>query len=74
MSEELSLPFIGKIPIDPELMKCEETGKSFWEAFPQSHSLDALSHFVNNTLLSSSSSSSPPTSQQQSQSTTAMQT
>jgi hypothetical protein len=46
MSEQLGLFFVGKIPIDPDLMKCEETGQNFIQQHPNSQTLHALFEFV----------------------------
>jgi len=46
LSEEMSVPFLGKIPIDPALTSCCEQGKNFLELFPESSSLDAVQKYV----------------------------
>eukprot|EP01117_Protostelium_nocturnum_P018373 TRINITY_DN7672_c0_g1_i2.p1 TRINITY_DN7672_c0_g1~~TRINITY_DN7672_c0_g1_i2.p1 ORF type:complete len:182 (+),score=35.41 TRINITY_DN7672_c0_g1_i2:189-734(+) len=49
LSEELNIPFLGKIPIDPSLTQVEETGESggkFLSKFPNSQTLKAIQLFV----------------------------
>eukprot|EP01121_Diplochlamys_sp_Union-15-3_P015440 TRINITY_DN5100_c0_g1_i1.p1 TRINITY_DN5100_c0_g1~~TRINITY_DN5100_c0_g1_i1.p1 ORF type:complete len:178 (-),score=26.39 TRINITY_DN5100_c0_g1_i1:24-557(-) len=41
------VPFLGRIPIDPNVMFCGENGKNFFESFKNSETLEALHHFVN---------------------------
>ncbi|KAB7505660.1 Cytosolic Fe-S cluster assembly factor NUBP2 [Armadillidium nasatum] len=36
LAEKYSVPFLGKVPIDPSLTKCLETGESYLERFSQS--------------------------------------
>ncbi|XP_039248257.2 cytosolic Fe-S cluster assembly factor NUBP2-like [Styela clava] len=44
--EELSIredvPFLGRVPLDPQLTLCLENGQSFLEAFPKSSTIDAI--------------------------------
>ena len=48
--EELAIqekvPFLGRVPLDSELTRCLENGKSFVEAFPNSPTLDAIKGIV----------------------------
>lgn len=44
------MPFLGRIPIDPRLSACVEEGRSFFERFPDSPSLAAISDFVRRTI------------------------
>jgi len=46
MAKELGISFIGRIPIDPLLTTCSETGTTFVTLYPNSNSLDALKKFV----------------------------
>jgi len=48
LAKELGLDFIGRIPIDPLLMSCEETGSNFLERFPNSTTLTELRSFICN--------------------------
>lgn len=43
---EENIPFLGRIPLDPELIKCTEDGRSFVEAFPNSSTLNAVNDIV----------------------------
>lgn len=56
LAENLNIPFIGKIPLDPRLTECCENGQSFEQKFPESTSLQALTNFVNHLVASHSSS------------------
>eukprot|EP01102_Stenamoeba_stenopodia_P015608 TRINITY_DN5344_c0_g1_i1.p1 TRINITY_DN5344_c0_g1~~TRINITY_DN5344_c0_g1_i1.p1 ORF type:complete len:277 (+),score=52.30 TRINITY_DN5344_c0_g1_i1:30-833(+) len=51
MAKQLGIPFIGKIPIDPQLMLCGEQGKSFFKENQNSSSLKALTELAS-TLIS----------------------
>jgi len=46
MAKDMEVPFLGRIPLDPELASCGETGQNFQDKFPQSPSLQALQNFV----------------------------
>jgi len=46
LAEEQKLPFLGKIPLDPSLTSCCESGQSFLAAFPNSSSLLAVEEIV----------------------------
>jgi len=46
LAEQSKVPFIGKIPIDPNLSQCCERGISFLDTFPDSPSLNTLKSFV----------------------------
>jgi hypothetical protein len=36
MAERFQVPYLGKLPMDPNMMKACEEGKSFLEAYPSS--------------------------------------
>jgi len=46
LAEEQNIPFLGKIPIDPQLTSSCENGVSFVEKFPDSPSLKAVQQLV----------------------------
>eukprot|EP01118_Nematostelium_gracile_P005593 TRINITY_DN1776_c0_g1_i1.p1 TRINITY_DN1776_c0_g1~~TRINITY_DN1776_c0_g1_i1.p1 ORF type:complete len:258 (-),score=68.13 TRINITY_DN1776_c0_g1_i1:154-927(-) len=50
LAEELQLPFLGKIPIDPTLTAACESGTTFLEKFPDSTSLSAVQNLVKDLL------------------------
>tara|TARA_R110002050_G_scaffold294962_1_gene453297 strand:- start:130 stop:621 length:492 start_codon:yes stop_codon:yes gene_type:complete len=41
-----SIPFLGRIPIDPTLGQCGESGNAFMTHFPTSATLKAITEFV----------------------------
>ena len=60
MAEEMGVPFIGSLPLDPGLLKACESGKSFWEAAPKSsETLTALTK-ITDALMTSISKGAPP--------------
>ena len=44
---ELSVPFLGKIPMDPEIVILGDAGKSFLDRFPDSEGSQAMMEIVN---------------------------
>lgn len=46
LAEEENVPFLGRIPLDPQLTACLEKGKSFVKNFPNSLTLNAVTHIV----------------------------
>lgn len=46
MAKELDIEFIGRIPLDPQIMSACEQGKSFAEAHSESTALKVLEDFV----------------------------
>jgi hypothetical protein len=42
----VQVPFIGRVPLDPNLTTCGEAGASFFERFPSSPSLQILEGFI----------------------------
>lgn len=35
MAEDMQVPFLGQIPLDPRLAQCCDEGKNFFELFPE---------------------------------------
>lgn len=46
LAEEEKVPFLGRIPLDPQLTTCLERGESFVKNFPDSLTLNAVTHIV----------------------------
>lgn len=46
MCEEMQVPFLGRLPLDPRLAKCCDEGKNFIEEFPSSPAVVALTGVV----------------------------
>lgn len=46
MSEEMKVPFLGKLPLDPRLGKCCDEGTSFFEEFPDSPAVAAYQQIL----------------------------
>ena len=42
LAKDFSVPFLGKIPIDPRLSLCEDDGKHFTAAFPETQTAVAI--------------------------------
>jgi hypothetical protein len=40
------VPFIGRVPLDPNLTTCGEAGVSFFDKYPLSPSLQVLQSFI----------------------------
>jgi ATP-binding protein involved in chromosome partitioning len=36
LSQEMNVPFLGRIPIDPRIVGCGDTGSCLMETFPES--------------------------------------
>jgi Mrp family chromosome partitioning ATPase len=55
LSTQYNIAFLGSIPIDPQLANCEDEGKNFLQAYPQSVSAKSLQDVTNhlNKLLNS---------------------
>jgi len=60
LARELNLNFLGRIPIDPELMKASEQGKNYVEMFPNSTSVQAIKTFANKLVSSQNDSNLNP--------------
>ncbi|XP_071797886.1 cytosolic Fe-S cluster assembly factor NUBP2-like [Asterias amurensis] len=50
LAKQFSIPFLGCIPLDPQLTKCAEEGRSFIDAFPSSSSAGAIQDVVKTLL------------------------
>lgn len=46
LAEELNIPFIGRIPLDPSVSEACDKGSSFIDTFAESKALDALHQFA----------------------------
>ena len=46
LAEELNIPFIGRIPLDPSVSEACDKGTSFIDTFAESKALDALHQFA----------------------------
>lgn len=46
MAKDMGVPFIGRVPLDPNLTTCGEAGVSFFDKFPSSPSLQVLQSFI----------------------------
>lgn len=46
MCEEMQVPFLGSVPLDPRIAKCCDEGKSFLEEFPDSPATLAISNIL----------------------------
>lgn len=46
MAEKFNVPFLGRLPMDPNLMRACDEGKSFLENFPESPASKAFSEIV----------------------------
>jgi hypothetical protein len=42
----VQVPFIGRVPLDPNLTTCGEAGVSFFDKYPLSPSLQVLQSFI----------------------------
>jgi len=51
MAHRFAVPYLGKIPMDPNLMIACENGQSFLETFPSSVAAGPLKQIVENLLL-----------------------
>ena len=48
MAKKFHVPYLGKLPMDPNMMKACENGASVLEAFPNSPVVKPLMHIVDN--------------------------
>jgi Mrp family chromosome partitioning ATPase len=46
LAQEQNIPFLGKIPIDPSLGSCAESGATFIQQFPDSPTLKTLQQLI----------------------------
>lgn len=47
MAQRFDVPYLGKLPMDPNMMRACEEGKSFLEAYPQSVAAVPFASVVN---------------------------
>ncbi|XP_033630001.1 cytosolic Fe-S cluster assembly factor nubp1-A-like [Asterias rubens] len=47
MADDLKIPFLGKLPLDPRIGKCCDEGKSFFEEVPDSPATHAYLSIIN---------------------------
>jgi len=52
MAEKFAVPYLGKLPLDPNLLKACEDGVSFVERFPFSPAASPLNAIVDGLILS----------------------
>ena len=48
LAKHADVPFLGSIPLDPNLAACGDEGKSFVEAFPESKACKSIQEIVAN--------------------------
>ena len=46
MSKEMNVPFLGSVPIDPQLAKCCDQGLNYFEEYPKSPAVISLSNII----------------------------
>jgi nitrogenase subunit NifH len=51
MAQKFSVPYLGKLPMDPNMMRACEEGKSFLELFPDSTAASAFREVVNRLVM-----------------------
>jgi nitrogenase subunit NifH len=42
----MNIPFLGRIPIDPKMVKCADAGESYMEKYPDSEVTNAYNQIV----------------------------
>lgn len=47
LAERYEIPYLGNVPIDPQLGICGEEGKCLLDAFPESKSVEPLQRVTN---------------------------
>ncbi len=50
MAKRFNVPYLGKLPMDPNMMRACEEGKSFLEIFPDSVAAKPFLHIVHNLI------------------------
>ena len=50
LASEFKVPFLGRVPIDPKLTSCFDTGKNFLQAFPESGTKGAFETVAANVI------------------------
>mgnify|MGYP000415497129 CR=1 FL=1 len=51
MAEKFVVPYLGKLPLDPNLLKACEEGSSFVDKYPSSPATSSLNDIVNKLIL-----------------------
>lgn len=46
MCEDLEVPFLGSLPLDPKIARCSDEGKNFIMELPDSPAVKALNNIV----------------------------
>ncbi|XP_067912537.1 cytosolic Fe-S cluster assembly factor nubp2 isoform X1 [Heterodontus francisci] len=57
LAEQFRVPFLGRVPLDPQLSHSLEEGRNFIQAFPKSATFDAINNIVEKILSNGSESS-----------------
>jgi MinD superfamily P-loop ATPase len=47
MAEEMNIPFLGRVPIDPQLARSCDEGTNYLSAFPNSAAAKSLRDIIN---------------------------
>lgn len=50
LAEELGIPFLGRIPVDPRVVTTGDAGKPLIAAYPNSHTAEAFEKLVRNVI------------------------
>jgi Mrp family chromosome partitioning ATPase len=50
LAEEMELPFLGRIPVDPRIVTTGDAGKPVVAAYPNSHTAEAFEKVIRNTI------------------------
>ena len=51
MSKEMNVPFLGSVPIDPQLAKCCDQGLNYFEEYPKSPAVISLNNIISSKFL-----------------------
>jgi Mrp family chromosome partitioning ATPase len=50
LAEEMGLPFLGRVPVDPRIVTTGDAGKPVVAAYPNSHTAEAFEKIIRNTI------------------------
>lgn len=50
MCEDLEVPFLGSLPLDPKIARCSDEGNNFMTELPDSPAVKALNNIVESML------------------------
>lgn len=50
LAEEMGLPFLGRVPVDPRIVSTGDAGKPVIAAYPNSHTAEAFEKIIRNTI------------------------